>query len=406
MNDFQELTTPIGSQGALILRVALPRIARKAEHVIKILRAYNQNREFTTIEPLLGMSGAEGLAALSSLAYQDRLPAWTSIAEPGETEPLEEIIALLGEVEDSNSAAARFVQAYPVASAVNAPLEEEREPSENIASLSTKVTQLYAQSQHLKKLGQREEALALSLEMIEPLRVLAELKPDGYKPFLALSLQTLSREWVHFGQNVQALQATKESTELFQQLSEQQPEEYLPRYILSLNLTGSQLIESNQCEEAVEFIHKAISLCRAWGEEDSDKLPLLIISLSNLGIFFTTQERWDDALTTIEESIRFLRMFSEESEHTYVQLTENLGLLGAILISLERYEEALPVVEEHTQRSIVMLESNGLVSLQGLQGSIEMLSIILVALGLEPSSNPTLTKAFEVLQQLLDESES
>ena len=69
------------------------------------------------------------------------------------------------------------------------------------------------------ELGQREAALASTLEAVDLYRKLAEARPDAFLPDLAMSLNNLGTMQSALGQREAALASTREAVALYRRLA-------------------------------------------------------------------------------------------------------------------------------------------------------------------------------------------
>lgn len=85
------------------------------------------------------------------------------------------------------------------------------------------------------EVGYREEALASARGATDLYQALAAVRPEAYKPGLAMSLANLAKMLSRVGRREEALEAAQEAVQIRRALAAESPEAFASDLALSLN---------------------------------------------------------------------------------------------------------------------------------------------------------------------------
>lgn len=132
----------------------------------------------------------------------------------------------------------------------------------------------------LAETGDKQAALAYTLEAVAIHRRLVQTDPDAYLPGLAQALNNLGVRLAGVGESWEALAPTQESVEIRRRLAKTDPDAYLPDLGQALNNLGVFMAEMGNKHEGLDFTEEAATIFRRLAEDDSDLyLPHLAMTL-------------------------------------------------------------------------------------------------------------------------------
>ncbi|MFD4114701.1 ATP-binding protein, partial [Streptomyces niveus] len=194
------------------------------------------------------------------------------------------------------------------------------------------------QSNHLARLGRREEALAVITRAVKLREVLAEEQPEAFLPALAMSLNNQSNHLADVGRREEALAAITRAVESYEVLAEERPEVFLPDFAMSLNNQSACLAGLGRREEALEVITRAVKLREVLAEERPEVfLPDLAVSLNNQSNHLAGLGRREEALAVITRAVESYEVLAEERPEVFLpDFAMSLNNQSACLAGLGR----------------------------------------------------------------------
>src|SRR5262249_53059648 len=139
-----EPLAPPDGPGWLILRVAMPRLARRLDRALAWVERYTPDRFLDAADELRGLGSSEGLALLAAVPPPLRAAALERIElDEADRTGLRKLADQLGDAEDANSAAAALVRMHP--SVVEPALEVPGGDQRAVATWLDRGWQLYFQ---------------------------------------------------------------------------------------------------------------------------------------------------------------------------------------------------------------------------------------------------------------------
>ncbi len=145
-----------------------------------------------------------------------------------------------------------------IAEHLRSAVEGETDP----AVLGVRASILNNLSVRLSDLGRREEALAAIEEAVAIRRELAVLRPDAFRPDLAMSLNNVANRLSDLGRREEALAAIEEAVAIYRELAVLRPDAFRPDLAMSLNNLASRLSDLGRREEALAAIEEAVAIYR------------------------------------------------------------------------------------------------------------------------------------------------
>jgi nucleoside phosphorylase len=199
-----------------------------------------------------------------------------------------------------------------------------------------------------RNVGQRQEALAATLEAVSLHRRLAKAHPEAFLPALANSLTNLGNSQRNVGRRQEALAATLEAVSLHRRLAETHPEVFLPDLAMSLTNLGAMQSDVGQRQEALAATLEAVSIRRRLAEAHSETfLPDLATSLTILGVMQSNVGQRQEALATTLKAVSIRRRLAETHPEAFLPaLANSLTTLGNRQRDVGRRQEALAATLE------------------------------------------------------------
>ncbi|MGH3991959.1 MAG: tetratricopeptide repeat protein, partial [Pseudonocardiaceae bacterium] len=112
----------------------------------------------------------------------------------------------------------------------------------------------------LSHAGQREQALAATVEAVEIRRRLAQTNPAAFEPDLASALNNLGAMLSNLGRREEALAATVEAADVYRRLAQTNPAAFEPDLAMALNNLGMMLSNLGRREEALAATVEAVEI--------------------------------------------------------------------------------------------------------------------------------------------------
>jgi tetratricopeptide (TPR) repeat protein len=132
----------------------------------------------------------------------------------------------------------------------------------------------------LAETGDKQAALAHTLEAVAIHRRLVQTDPDAYLPGLAQALNNLGVRLAGVGESSEALAPTQEAAGIRRRLAETDPGAYLPGLAQALNNLGVFMAKVGNKREGLDFTEEAATIFRQLAEKDPDTyLPHLAMAL-------------------------------------------------------------------------------------------------------------------------------
>ncbi len=198
------------------------------------------------------------------------------------------------------------------------------------------------------ELGQREQGLASIQEAVKIRRELAAVRPEAFRPDLAVSLNNLSNQQSALGQREQALASIDESVTLYRELAAARPDSFRSDLARSLNNLSNQQSDLGQREQALASIEEAVTLYRELAAARPDAFrPDLALSLNNLSVQQSKLGQREQALASIEEAVKICRELAAARPDAFrTDLALSLNTLSGRQSDLGQREQALASIEE------------------------------------------------------------
>jgi len=147
------------------------------------------------------------------------------------------------------------------------------------APLAQRARRLNNLGTRLAETGDKQAALAYTLEAVAIHRRLAGTDPDAYLPGLAQALNNLGVRMAGVGKRWEALAATQEAVQIRRRLAETDPDAFLPGLAEALNNLGVFTAEVGNKREALDFTEEAVKIFGLLAENDPDNyLPYLAMA--------------------------------------------------------------------------------------------------------------------------------
>jgi tetratricopeptide (TPR) repeat protein len=202
----------------------------------------------------------------------------------------------------------------------------------------------------LSELGQQEQALEVTEDVVKLYRMLVQTQSNSYLLPLADSLNNLGNRLRTAGKdrNGRALSVTREAIDIYRELVKNHPGKYEADLGAGLHSLGMRLNEADKDDEAIGAIEEAVRIRRKLVECKGNKfLPDLAISLNNLGIALSESPRYKEALAITEEAVNLYRALAEKQPDAFTKdLAMSLTNLCKDCRRMDRDTEALTHIEE------------------------------------------------------------
>ena len=236
---------------------------------------------------------------------------------------------------------------------------------------------------HLSELGQREKALQAAQESVELYSLLAQQRPDAFKPYLAASLNNLANRLSELGQREKALQAAQESVELRRQLAQQRPDAFNPDLARSLNNLAAMLSKLGQREKALQAAQESVELYSQLAQQRPDAFnPGLASSLNNLANRLSELGQREKALQAAQESVELYSLLAQQRPDAFnPYLAASLNNLAARLSELGQREKALQAAQDAVELYSQLAQQRPDAFKPYLAGSLNNLAAMLSELG-------------------------
>ena len=209
-------------------------------------------------------------------------------------------------------------------------------------------------SNHMAKLGQREQGLEAIRRAVEIREQLAKQNFAAYAPDLAQSLNNLSNCLAESGERKQGLEAIRRAVEISEQLAEQNFEVYAPDLAGSLNNFSIRLAESGEHKQGLEAIHRAVEIREQLAEQNfAAYSPDLAASLTNLSNRLAESGQREQGLEAIRRAVEIYEQLDEQNFAAYAPVLANslrvlahrLEESGDISYALSNSERALELIK-------------------------------------------------------------
>ncbi|MDJ0386153.1 tetratricopeptide repeat-containing serine protease family protein [Streptomyces sp. G-G2] len=203
---------------------------------------------------------------------------------------------------------------------------------------------LSTRSSCLSGMGRWEEALEAVQQSIAIRRRLAEGRPNAFGPGLAMTLNSLAIDLGNLGRYEEAVEAGEESVARYRLLAEAQPEAFRSELAMSLNTQANQLASIGDLQGALTLAEEAAGIYR---ELDNASPRVFAMGLVTLAGRMGDVGRHQDAVEEIEQAVKIYR--SQPAEHSEVvrpDLAACLNNLGGQLLALGRADAALAGIAE------------------------------------------------------------
>jgi CHAT domain-containing protein/Tfp pilus assembly protein PilF len=209
-----------------------------------------------------------------------------------------------------------------------------------------------AQAGAQKALTDLEAAHASFHEALAGYRVLAEQRPEVYRPWVAAVLNNLGLVQRDIGELESASASYDDALAIYRALAHQQPEVYQPCVAQTLNNLGIVQRDLNDLEAARAGYEEVLRIRRQLAQQRPDVyLPNLATSLNNLGVVQAALNDWEGARAGYEEALATYRVLAQRDPDLYGPLVamalNNLGTSQYRFKDLETarasYDEALAI---------------------------------------------------------------
>ena len=114
----------------------------------------------------------------------------------------------------------------------------------------------------LHNMGRHQEALAAAQKAVTMYSELVADDPAAFRPYLAISLNTLANRLSTLGRHREALEAAQEAVDIRQKLYANDPDAFRPDLAMSLNNLASSLSDLGQHQEALAASREAVTIYR------------------------------------------------------------------------------------------------------------------------------------------------
>jgi glycosyltransferase involved in cell wall biosynthesis len=131
-------------------------------------------------------------------------------------------------------------------------------------------------------LGNRHEALELTIKSLKLFKKLAEQRPDRFEPNYAMSLSNYAGHLSKLGDNENAEYYAKQALDIRQRLAKQSPDRFEPYYATSLSNYASHLRDLGDNENAEYYAMQALDIRQRLAKQSPDRFePNYATSLNN-----------------------------------------------------------------------------------------------------------------------------
>ncbi len=208
----------------------------------------------------------------------------------------------------------------------------------------------------LSAVGQKQEALAPTEEVVRILRQLEGSQPEARR-FLAMALKNLGFLYRDLGRYQDALPPTEETVKIIRELAKfnQAFQENLAMALMNLGVSYSEL---GRLPEALPPTEEAVKISRELAKTNPTFKENLAMALMNLGVSYDQLGRGQDALDPTKEALMIFRELVKTNSAFLGNLESSLINLGVRYIDLGRLPEALPPTEEAVKISRELANNN------------------------------------------------
>ena len=254
--------------------------------------------------------------------------------------------------------------------------------------------------------GDRDGALASSIEAVQIRRALAEASPAAHLPNLAMALNNLSNRQSETGDRNGALDSITEAVQHYQALAEASPAAYLPDLAMALNNLSNRQSETGDRNGALDSITEAVQHYQALAEASpAAYLPDLASALNNLSIGQSATGDRDGALDSSTEAVQIRRALAEASPAAYLpDLASALNNLSNRQSATGDRDGALASITEAVQHYQALAEASPAAYLPNLASALNNLSIRQSETGDRNGALASITEAVRIRRALAEAS--
>jgi|GEM_PF-1471886 len=317
---------PMAGEAWLILKVALPRLARRLHRVNAWLDRYTPERFSEAADELRTLSGAEGLALLAAISPDRRATALEQVElDDEDRRRLHQLAGRLGDPADERSLAAGLVRMVPVVEAAS--LEIPRDEPRNAAGL-------IAQGWEASNRGNARLAQQLAHKALSLLRA-RDGSADRALEHDALNLQGVANNTL--GETAAAIGSYEKALAIAREIGDRRGEGN------ALGNLGLVYADLAQIDKAIGCYEQALVIAREIGDRQGEGAEL-----SHLGVVYADLHQLDKAISSHEQALIIFREIGDRRSEGAA--LGNLGLayakLGQADKAMSYYEQALAIARE------------------------------------------------------------
>lgn len=318
---------PTDGEGWLILRVALPRLVRRLDHVWSWVERHERVQSSTAVDGLGNVAASEGLALLAAIPPGPRQRAIDRVELTEQDRAgLKALANHLGEVDDPRSPAAALVRMYP--SVLYPALEVPGDDVRAIAAWVVKAEQEYTRGDFREVLELTQRALA----------VVRRIQDSDARVLEGEALTLLSNAYLTLGQPQQAIECFQQNLAIAREVGDRHGESH------TLGRLGIAYKNLEQPQRAIECFQQNLAIARATGDHRSEGC-----AIGNLGVAYADLGQPHQAIDFYHQRLAIARDIGDREGEG-----NTLGNLGTIYSTqlgqpqraIEFYQQSLAIARD------------------------------------------------------------
>lgn len=194
----------------------------------------------------------------------------------------------------------------------------------------------------LEEAGLLEQAQPVVESLALHFQVLAQDKPDRWRPRFAQALAKLGRLYAALALPQDAEMADLHALGMYWSLAREQPEQYGPAVAQLLEALGALYRDADRPDDAIDAYREALKLERALAQHDASTYTAdLATTLNELGVLYAMTHRADEAQHAYAEALDLQRALVRENALAHrAALARTLNNLGNFYSEGGRFADA------------------------------------------------------------------